>query len=220
MIDKLRLYVEKLFEGAPKTRKAYELKEELLANLIDKYNDLIASGQNESEAYTVAIASIGDVDELIAGLKESNVFDANYMQKERKKSALLVSVAVMMYILSPIALIVSEELGQESVLSLLVMFVMVAIATGLLIYNGMTRPRYNKQDDTIVEEFKEWKSENSRQHQMKKSVISAFWSIVVAIYFIVSFGFGIWAYSWIIFIIGAAIKQVIVAYFDIKGLDK
>jgi len=220
MIDKLRLYVEKLFEGAPKTRKAYELKEELLANLIDKYNDLIASGQNESEAYTVAIASIGDVDELIAELKESNVFDANYMQKERKKSALLVSVAVMMYILSPIALIVSEELGQESVLSLLVMFVMVAIATGLLIYNGMTRPRYNKQDDTIVEEFKEWKSENSRQHQMKKSVISAFWSIVVAIYFIVSFGFGIWAYSWIIFIIGAAIKQVIVAYFDIKGLDK
>lgn len=220
MIDKLRLYVEKLFEGAPKTRKAYELKEELLANLIDKYNDLIASGQNESEAYTVAIASIGDVDELIAGLKESNVFDANYMQKERKKSALLVSVAVMMYILSPIALIVAEESGEESVLSLLVMFVMVAIATGLLIYNGMTRPRYNKQDDTIVEEFKEWKSENTRQHQMKKSVTSALWSIIVAIYFVISFLFGIWAYSWIIFIIGAAIKQVIVAYFDIKGSDK
>lgn len=220
MMDKLRLYVEKLFEGAPKTRKAYELKEELLANLIDKYNDLIASGQNESEAYTIAIASIGDVDELIAGLKESNVFDPNYMQKERKKSALLVSIAVMMYILSPIALIVAEEYGKESGLYLLVMFVMVAIATGLLIYNGMTRPKYNKMDDTIVEEFKEWKSENTRQHQMKKSIISAFWSIVVAIYFIVSFVFGIWAYSWIIFIIGAAVKQVIVAYFDIKELDK
>lgn len=219
-MDKLRLYVEKLFEDAPKTRKAYDLKEEILANLIDKYNDLIASGQNESEAYTIAIASIGDVDELIAGLKESNVFDPSYMQKERKKSALIVSIAVMMYILSPIALILSEEYGEPSSLSLLFMFLMVAAATGLLIYNGMTKPKYSRQDDTIVEEFKEWKSESSRQHQVKKSVISAFWSIIVAIYFIVSFIFGIWAYSWIIFIIGAALKQVIVAYFDIKGSDK
>ena len=32
----------------------------------------------------------------------------------------------------------------------------IAAATGLLIYNGMTKPHYSRADDTIVEEFKEW----------------------------------------------------------------
>ena len=45
MSEKLQKRIEELFENAPKTRKTNELKEELLANLIDKYNDLVDSGK-------------------------------------------------------------------------------------------------------------------------------------------------------------------------------
>ena len=51
---------------------------------------------------------------------------------------------------------------------------------------------------------------------MKNSIISAAWAIIVALYFILSFTFGIWAYSWIIFIIGVAIDKIIRAYFELK----
>lgn len=43
MNERLRNKVDELFVNAPRTRRANDLKEELLANLTDKYNDLIAS---------------------------------------------------------------------------------------------------------------------------------------------------------------------------------
>ena len=42
MKDKLRNFIESLFEDAPKNKQTIELKEEMLQNLIDKYNDLVA----------------------------------------------------------------------------------------------------------------------------------------------------------------------------------
>lgn len=42
MIDRLRAYVEQLFQDAPRGAQAEELQEELLANLIDRYRDLVA----------------------------------------------------------------------------------------------------------------------------------------------------------------------------------
>lgn len=43
MEEKLKRYVDDIFENAPKTKKAYELKEEITSNLTDKYNDLVKS---------------------------------------------------------------------------------------------------------------------------------------------------------------------------------
>jgi hypothetical protein len=51
--ERLRTYIESLFENAPKTRKAIELKEEILLNLTDKYNDLIAEGKDSTPLITL-----------------------------------------------------------------------------------------------------------------------------------------------------------------------
>jgi len=64
MNNKIKAYVDKLFAdklGEPFIKDA---KEELLANLNDKYNDLIAEGKSGDEAYLLVISGIGDVDEL------------------------------------------------------------------------------------------------------------------------------------------------------------
>jgi TM2 domain-containing membrane protein YozV len=64
MNEKLRNHVNILFAAAPKNAKAEEIKEELLRNLDDKYNDLLANGYDQTAAFHVALSGIGDLDEL------------------------------------------------------------------------------------------------------------------------------------------------------------
>jgi uncharacterized membrane protein len=221
MIKKLKNYVEDLFEGYSKTKKVKELKDELIANLIEKYNDLLAKGLSEKEAYETVIDGIGDISELVDNLEESNVLNPTYNQRYREKRAKYIAIAVMLYIVSVIPVISFSLLGEfASIMGVVIMFVIVALATGLIIYTGALKPKYFKENETLVEEFKEWKSHKNHHDVFEKSITSAIWTFVVAIYLIISFIFGIWAYSWIIFIIGAAINQIIKAIFDLRSDSK
>jgi len=216
MNDKLYRYVNNLFEDAPKNKKTYDLKEELLSNLDAKYTDLMSDGYPEDEACNIVISSIGDVDELINRLNSPDEVNSDLIDERKKKSALLVAVAVGLYILSPCFVIIFDILSLDENLGVIPMFICIAIATGILIYNGMTSPKYLKKDETLVEEFKEWKAANSENVRIKKSITSAMWITIVAIYLVISFYFYAWSFSWIIFVIGAAIDQIISAVFDLK----
>lgn len=213
MKEKLRSHLEGLFADAPKTRKAEELKEELLSNLYEKYDDLIAHGLSEEDAYRAAVAGIGDVGELIAALRRESVLDTAAQQRDRQRTALLTSVAVGLYILSVAVLILCATVFPENggEIGVIAMFAIAAVATGLLVYNSLSRPNYHRHDDTVVEEFKEWKSGRNDRQQLRKAISSILWPLVVAVYLLVSFLFGAWAYSWIIFIIGVAIDRIIAA---------
>ena len=208
MNEKLRRYIDDLFANAPSTVRAVELKEELYQNLTDKYNDLIAEGKSEESAFNIAIASIGDVDSLISGLTgEKRVIG----EKARKRSALLTAIAISLYILSPVSVILlQDEIG------VMVLFLFVAVATGLLIYNGVTRERYVKTDDTMVEDFKEWKQNSKQKNKAVEAIVGSFWLIAVCVYIVVSFMTGAWYITWIIFLIAAAISSLIRGLFMLK----
>ena len=215
MKDKLRNFIESLFEDAPKNKQTIELKEEMLQNLIDKYNDLVDSGKSSEAAYNIATASIGDIHELIRQIEkreENNpLFEQNY-DKGRKRFALLLSISVMLYILCVVPVILLED----SVLGVVRMFVMVAIATGLILYNNMTKPKYLKKDSTVVEEFKEWKANSTEKNTLYQSITKVMWSCITILYFIVSFLTMAWHITWIIFLIGSAIQGIIRAIFELK----
>ena len=139
MQDRLRNYMDSLFEDAPKTKRVVELKEEILQNLIDKYNDLLMEGKSEEAAYNIAVASVGDVSGLIQDLKavESPVMrqaSEEELDRGRKRNALFISIAVALYILCVIPVMLLEDVG-----GIILMFVMAAVATALLIYNSMTK---------------------------------------------------------------------------------
>lgn len=216
MYDKLRTHVDELFYSAPKTRKAQELKEEILANLIDRYNDFLDNGKNEVDAFNSAISVIGDVEELINALHENNIFDYEKIQKQREKFALMIAISVALYIISVVVVILFNSIGLDSNVSACIMLTIDAFATGLIIYSIMSRPKYIKTDDTIVEDFKEWKQQSSDKKMIIKSITSIYWPIIVSIYLLLSFIFNIWEYSWIIFIIGIAGLNIIKLIFDLK----
>ena len=79
MNDRIRQKVEELFASAPRNKKVQELKEEMISNLEEKYQDLITCGKNEEEAFDITIASIGDIDELIRSMSGS---EGIYYQKQ------------------------------------------------------------------------------------------------------------------------------------------
>ncbi|HAX39553.1 MAG TPA: hypothetical protein DCY10_01515 [Clostridiales bacterium] len=208
MNEKLRHYIDDLFATAPSTVRAVELKEELYQNLTDKYNDLIAEGKSEESAFNIAIASIGDVDSLISGLSGEKRIEN---ETSKKRSAILVAVAIALYILCPVPVIlIQNEMG------VMALFLFVAVATALLIYNGVTRERYVKADDTMVEEFKEWKQNHKQKNKASEAIVGSFWLIAVCVYIVVSFMTGAWHITWIIFLIAAAISSLIKGLFMLK----
>ena len=220
MEDKLRAYMDYLFRDVKPTRKSVELKEEILQNLIDKYRDLLAEGKTPEAAYNIAVASIGDMDELLAGLNDELSFEkavsGEQLERGKKKSALLVSAAVMMYILCLLPPILLSGSRLEENLAPALMFLMIACGTGLLIYDHMTKPHYRKVDDSIVEEFKEWKDQTDSDRRAIKALSSALWSIITVIYIIISFWTMAWHITWVIFLIGAAVEGILKAVFELK----
>ncbi|MBS6762162.1 MAG: hypothetical protein KH304_01135 [Clostridium sp.] len=221
MENKLRAYMDHLFRDVKPTRKSVELKEEILQNLVDKYHDMIAEGRTPEAAYNIAVASIGDMDELLAGLhgapsSESLPATKEVLDKGRRKSAVLISVAVMMYIMSILPPILLSDTVFENKLAPALMFIMIAVATALLIYNNLTKPRYQRTDDSIVEEFKEWQEQTDSSRRAMRALSSALWAIIVVIYIVVSFWTMAWHITWVIFLIGVAVEGILKAIFELK----
>ncbi len=215
MNEKIRIEVNTLFQNAPNTKRANDLKDEIISNAEDKYEDLIKQGKSEEEALQVVMKEIGNVDELIEELNKNNPIHTQYVEEARKKTGLIVSICVGLYILSVIACVVLDELGLPDFITVSSFLSIAGVSTCVLIYHFMTKPKYTKYDDTIVEEFKEWKGKNDKNKEIKKTIDSIIWTLTVIIYLIVSFTFGIWYISWIIFLIASLIENIIKLIFKL-----
>ena len=102
MKEKITQHFNKVFAGAPRTRKALDLKQEMVQSALDKYDDMVADGYSQEDAYQNVIESIGDVTELFNMVEEERVF--LLPEKDRQRRALLISFAVGLYLLAAAAL--------------------------------------------------------------------------------------------------------------------
>ncbi|MCL2539736.1 MAG: permease prefix domain 1-containing protein [Oscillospiraceae bacterium] len=213
MYNKLREYIDGVFSEAPQTIKTIEVKEEFYLNLCEKYGDLLAEGKNEESAYNIAVASIGDVRELIRELQGlpqqySEISAANQVNRQRR--AVLTSVAIMLYVVCVTPLFIFRgEVGLP------LMFGIIAVATGLLVFSGLTKTRGDMAGNTVVEDFREWRGQNNRNRQIYKSISAAVWSLGLAAYFLLSFFTNAWHVTWLIFPLIGALNGIIKAAFDL-----
>lgn len=208
MEERLRKYVEALFAEAPKTKKAIELRQEIYTNLLDKYKDLKNSGASDEEAYEIVKNSIGNVDELIQSLDERPPEKREEKEQARKKAAMLNAFAISLYIASPIFIIAFSAIGLW-LPGLILLLSCIAAATGLIVYSKYLNTSFKGEDATLVEEFKEWKADNEDRAKQKSAYSGVLWLIITALYFIISFTTMAWHITWVIFIIGAAVEQII-----------
>lgn len=216
MTEKLRNHIEGLFEDAPKTRRASDLKEELLANLIERYNDLTENGMSEEEAYKNVIINIGDVNELINSLKETEVLNITETDESRKKTAKVLSISVGLYFLAFIAMIASPFTPIGPIAGFILMIAIAIVPTCMLVYHYASRPKYQRNDNSIVEEFKEWNYDSKHNKSIRGAISATLWTLLTLIYLLVSFLTFAWYITWIIFIVGACIESIISLLFSMN----
>lgn len=223
MNTKITNYVEVLFKDIPNTKKAQELKEELLSTLNDHFEEHIAEGKSENQAYTEALTDIGDIDALLKELEPEKELQSK-IQEYRNKRAKFTSIAIMLYILSVVSVIatagITEILNHEKkdlyeIVGIIIMFVFIAIATGLIIYVNMSKPQDVEQYLTSNKKksFVNYNG-NSKTLRTIAAFMKLYWMIVLIVYLAVSFTTGQWAWTWIIWLIGSAIKQAIYIFFN------
>ena len=112
----------------------------------------------------------------------------------------------MLYILCVVpVIIIKNDVGT------VLMFVMVAVATGIIVYRS-TLNQKNKDDE---EKEKKGKNENPTLTAVKSCV----WAVAVLVYFAISFWSSAWYITWLVFPITGAITDALEACFDLKDGD-
>lgn len=139
MREQLIQYVNLLFAGNDDVE---DIKQEILQNTLDRYDDLIARGKSPEAAYRQAITGIGDVNEIINGKAAPDFVEENrepvyapmpeFEDTASVVSRMMRAVAIFLYIISPVPLFLFSRLGWDEV-GLCCLLVIVAIATALLI---------------------------------------------------------------------------------------
>ena len=148
MENRIREYIEQLFADIPETEKTAELKKQLLHQALDRYHDAVMDRKKPELAYKIAIDEIGDVEELLAAAEKSAEecgridLDDEKIRRAVKKSGILCAVAVFLYIncITPALLLPG---GLVNTVAPVLMFLMIAVATLMLVYDKNTcLPRY------------------------------------------------------------------------------
>lgn len=214
MKDRIVQYFNQLFEDAPKTRKALDLKQEMLQNALDKYEDLVQEGHSEEDAYQNVIQSIGDVTELFEEVEEKNLLSLS--ESDRRKKALLKAIAVGLYILAGVVFLgfalICDMLDCYDVytgIGLILAGLICIPPTVMMIYAANMYPEYKKAEkQDMVEEYKEEKYRNNKEKAVMGSVSTLIWTLVLVAYFIISFNTGAWYITWVIFMIGGSIQSI------------
>lgn len=224
MKEKIKQHFNQLFDDAPKTRKALDLKQEMTQNALDKYEDMVHEGYSEDDAYQNVIQSIGDVRELFDDLEEKNLL--TLPEADRKKIAMLKAVAVGMYILAGVVFFAMEMMvdmpGSRGWMNYeglgFVVAGLICIApTIMLVYVANMYPGYSKKEGAdMVEEYKHNKYLNNRDKAIMGAVSSIIWTLALVMYFVISFTTFAWYITWVIFLIAGCVQSVAILVMSLR----
>ncbi len=218
MKEKIRQHFNLIFTDAPKTRKAIDLKEEMMQSAMDKFDDMIADGYSEADAYENVIHSIGDVTELFPTVEEKNLLALS--EKDRKKKALLTSVATGIYIFAAAVFFFFGAGINLAEFGFALAIVLCIVPTVMLVYAANMYPNYSrKEEPDMVELFKEVKYSHNKARAVRKSINSIIWSVTLALYFIISFASHRWQVTWIIFLIALCLQAIVKLVFELRTDD-
>ncbi len=164
-METIRIYLENMFMQLPKTNEVMRAKMELGQMMEDKYNELIAEGKTDNEATGIIISEFGNLDELAEGLGiHDYVKNGGYAPKkavsldtvktfisEKIASSVHIAIAVLLCITSPVAVIITSALAEgerlewnvADAIGVLMLFVLIAVAVGLIVYDSIRMSKWN-----------------------------------------------------------------------------
>lgn len=126
----------------------------------------------------------------------------------RKRFAILTSIAVCMYILSIVPLIIFD--GSDA--STAVFFVIIALATMLIVFGALSKPKRHGND--------EFENVMTNQKKIYKQITGILSGITVCIYLGISFLTYRWDMTWIIWIIYGVVCKIVDLSLTLKESNK
>ena len=211
MREQLIQYVNLLFAGAS---GAEDIKQEILQNTLDRYDDLVSQGKSPQAAYQLAISGIGDIHEILGSRPEDPVkatpspsaasfIQADVELKDDKKNKLIKAIAIACLILSAIPILLLENsIGVCACLA------MVAVAVVVLIVSD--KDSEEKPRTTASEQTKHTRS------AINRGITGGIWGTGLCAYFLLSFSTGAWHITWLLFPILGCICGFVDACFDLS----
>ena len=199
MRDNLIQYVHLLFAGVAGCE---EVRDEILQNTLDRYDDLIDQGKSPEAAYQLSISGIGDIQEILGSASVPDPTpepEQALTPEDRKKSA----ISIGMYILCPIPLLILSEFGLET-LGLCLTLLLVAAATVL----RMTIHRSEPQPVVIAAP--------DPGRKLRESINRIIWVVGIITYVLLSFATSAWEITWLIFPLMGAVEGLAGAIIDYR----
>ncbi|WP_051004554.1 permease prefix domain 1-containing protein [Paenibacillus sp. OSY-SE] len=165
-METIIVYLDNMFAGLPKTSEMKHLKQELLFGMEEKYVELKRGGKSENEAIGIVISEFGNIEELTAelGIHSTGLEQAVPVLTEkevyaytaaRRSSGLWTGLGVFLCASGVALLLVLDTLFENitimsnnssmepgTMLGLIGMFVLIAVAVGMFIHSGMKLDRY------------------------------------------------------------------------------
>lgn len=199
-MDIIQNYLDALFSAYPTTPEMKRAKEELLAMMEDKYNELIREGHNQNEAVGIVMAEFGNVEEILRDLDgedksqeenersrgEEGIHGVTYQEAVEyiqimEKISSKIGLGVWLCMASPTVLLIlmgfKEINGMPNAvviaLGVSMLFVCIAVAVSLFIYSGLRIQRYDVWKKEIF-----WMDQETKRYV--ESLREAFQSTFVA----------------------------------------
>ena len=211
MREQLIQYVNLLFAGTPDSD---DIRQEILQNTLDRYDDLISQGKLPEAAYRLAIAGIGDINEVLMGdtpksaTSEESPVSAPADPEKEKTAKIANAVAIALYICCPVPLFITE-----SILGLCLMFIMIAIGVALQMIYDDGKSKKGNQEAQLTQE-------DAARKKLRDSIIGIIWAVGLAAYFITSFTTKAWYITWLLFPIIGCVCGLINAILDLREANK
>lgn len=171
-METIRMYLDNMFSGLPKTAQMSEIKNNILSNMEDKYNELKAAGKSENEAIGIVISEFGNIDELIneLGIRKEEAGENRRVITREETDAYLsvkrtmgvqISFGVLLCILAPASFLLLNKLFRDgliwsslperagTMLGLIPLFLLVTVAVAVFIYSGMKFEKFQYIEDGV-----------------------------------------------------------------------
>lgn len=132
--------------------------------------------------------------------------EKNHNNEITKKRAFLLSLGIFLYFASIVFIIFFEQIDVNEIVGVSGFLLICGIATSLIVYQGVV---YSKKEKKLL-------SEEPKQKELK-IITETVATIFLVIYLLLSFTTMAWHITWIIWIIYAAVENIIKLLYELGG---
>ncbi len=202
-MDTIRSYIETMFRELPQTPEVLRMKEQLLAHMEEKYNELKAEGKPDHEVIGIVLSEFGDIQEIkqSLGIDDDEAYekadDYPLLSAEEAEEYIdarqhllgKIALGVSLVMFGVICLIILADMDDglssmslimaSDALPVVVLLGFVAIAVGLFIYAGTRLEQYKfiERGEFYLDSF----ATREMEDQMRETEAARTTSIIIGV---------------------------------------